>query len=67
MTTIEKMNEITRKFYEFLEASNALKEEGITLTYQLTWTGDTNTLETREDIKKRTNNAAKDAGYRILD
>ena len=67
MTTIEKMNDITRKFYEFLEAANALKEEGITLTYELTWTGDTTTIDTREDIKKKTNNAAKDAGYKILD
>ena len=67
MTTIEKMDKITRKFYEFLEAANALQEEGITLTYELTWTGDTTTLDTREDIKRRTNNAAKDVGYKILD
>ena len=66
MTTMDKMNEITKKFYEFLEATNALKEEGITLTYELTWTGDTNTFDTREELKTKTNNAAKDAGYNIL-
>ena len=67
MTTMDKMNEITRKFYAFLEAANTLRDEGITLTYELTWSGDTNTFETREEIKTKTNNAAKDAGYKILD
>lgn len=67
MTTMEKITEITKKWYEFLEAAKMLQSEGIELSYSLTWTGDDNTIEIRNEVKKKTQNASKDAGYRILD